>query len=43
VGTHHRHCKGKVTAVSFHGFEQIEASFEKEWRRLVKEAQHAKD
>ena len=32
----------KVAAVSFHGFEQIEASFEKEWRRLVKEAQRAK-
>jgi hypothetical protein len=29
--------------VSFHGFEQIEARFEKEWRKLVKEAKHAKD
>lgn len=42
-GNHHRHDKGKVAAVSFHGFEQIEARFEKEWRKLVKEAKHAKD
>jgi hypothetical protein len=40
---HHRHYKGKVEAVSFDGFKRIEARFEKEWSKLMKEAKHAED
>ena len=29
--------------VSFEGFKQLEARFQREWTRLVKEAKHAKD
>ena len=42
-GRHHRHYKGKVTAVRFEAFEEIEARFQEEWSRLAKEARHAKD
>ena len=42
-GRHHRHYRGKVTVVSFEGFGQIEARFQKEWFKLAKEAKHAKD
>ena len=42
-GRHHRHCKGKVTTVGFESFEQIEARFQKEWNRLVKEVRLAQD
>src|ERR1700691_3035639 len=35
-GQHHRHYKGKVTAISLDGFEQIEARFQKEWSGLAK-------
>ncbi len=41
-GNHHRHHKGKVTAVSYDGFEQIDERFQKEWSKLAKEAKHAK-
>jgi hypothetical protein len=41
-GQHHRHYKGSVTAVSFDGFEQIEARFQEEWSRLAKKVSHAK-
>ena len=30
-GVHHRHCKGKVEAVEFQGFGDIEERFEAEW------------
>lgn len=30
-GVHHRHYKGKVEAVEFHSFEDIEDRFEAEW------------
>ncbi len=42
-GQHHRHYKGKATAVSFDSFEQIEARFQEEWTRLAKEAKREKD
>lgn len=42
-GYHHRHYRGKVTAVRFESFEQIEARFQREWNRLVKEVKHAED
>src|SRR5580698_7251203 len=42
-GYHHRHYKGQVTAVSFESFERIEARFENEWIKLVKEAKRAKN
>lgn len=42
-GYHHRHYRGKVTAVRFESFEQIEARFQREWTRLVKEDKHAQD
>ena len=41
-GQHHRHYKGKITAVSLNNFEQIEERFQKEWSNL-KGAKHAKD
>ena len=42
-GRHHRHYKGKVTAVSLESFQQIESRFQKEWSRVVKESKYAKD
>jgi hypothetical protein len=42
-GHNHRHCRGKVTAVRVEGFEQIEARFQKEWNRLMKEVRRAQD
>ncbi len=33
-GVHHRHYKGKVEAVEFQGFGNIEERFEAEWLRL---------
>lgn len=42
-GHHHRHHKGKVTAVRFENFEQIETRFQKEWTQLAKEAIRGKD
>jgi hypothetical protein len=36
-GHHHRHYRGKVTTVRFESFERIEACFQREWNRLVKE------
>jgi hypothetical protein len=42
-GQHHRHDRGKVTAVHLTSFERIEARFQKEWTRLVKEAKRAKN
>ena len=42
-GRHHRHYKGKETAVRFSCFEEIEARFQKEWRSLVREVNRAKD
>jgi hypothetical protein len=42
-GFHHRHYKGKVAAVGFESFEQIEARFQKEWNRLAKEIRRAED
>jgi hypothetical protein len=32
-----------MTAVRFGGFGEIEARFQREWSKLVKEAKHAKD
>ncbi|MGA3028734.1 MAG: DUF6516 family protein [Bryobacteraceae bacterium] len=40
-GHHHRHERGKVTSVRFESFERIEARFQAEWNRLVKEAGRA--
>ena len=42
-GIHHRHFKGKSIAVNFKRFERIEARFQREWSRLVKEVIRAKD
>ena len=42
-GCHHRHCRGKVTTVRFESFEQIEARFQREWNRPVKEGRCAQD
>jgi hypothetical protein len=42
-GQHHRHYRGKVTAVGFESFEQIEARFQREWHRLAKEVKRAQD
>ncbi len=42
-GHHHRHYRGTVTAIRFESFEQIEARFQKEWNRLVKEVGRAQD
>ena len=42
-GQHHRHFRGKITAVRFGSFGEIEARFQREWSKLVKEAKHAKD
>jgi hypothetical protein len=42
-GRHHRHCRGQVTTVGPESFEQIEARFQREWSRLVKEAERAQD
>ena len=40
-GSHHRHYKGKIAAVKFESFEQLEGRFQKEWIRLAKEAKRA--
>ena len=42
-GKHHRHYKGKITAVSLNNFEEIEERFQKEWSNVAKGAKHAKD
>ena len=42
-GRHHRHFRGEVTLVDFAGFEQLEARFQKEYHRLLKEWKYAKD
>ena len=42
-GQHHRHERGKVTPVRFESFDQIEARFQREWNRLVKEVRRAQD
>src|ERR1039458_6491249 len=42
-GHHHRHYRGKVTAVAFESFDQIEARFQREWNRLAKEIRRAQD
>ena len=42
-GRHHRHYRGRITAVDLPGFEQIEARFQREWTRLAKEAKRAKN
>jgi len=42
-GRHHRHCKGQVTVIRHEGFAQIEARFQREWDRLVKEARRAEN
>ncbi len=35
-GWHHRHYRGKVTAVQFDSFEEVEARFQEEWVSLGK-------
>lgn len=42
-GNHHRHFKRETVAVNFKRFERIEARFQQEWSRLVKEVSRAKD
>jgi hypothetical protein len=42
-GQHHRHLRGKITAVSFGSFGEIEMRFAREWSRLIKEGKDAKD
>ena len=42
-GQHHRHFRGKMAAVRLGSFGQIEARFQREWSKLVKEAKRAKD
>jgi len=41
-GRHHRHFRGKTNAVAC-SFGEIEARFEREWNKLVRESKHAKD
>jgi hypothetical protein len=36
---HHRHCLGKVESVEFNTYEEIEARFEKETQRYLKEGE----
>jgi hypothetical protein len=42
-GSQHRHFKGETVAINFKRFERIEARFQKEWTRLMKEGNRAKD
>jgi hypothetical protein len=42
-GSHHRHFKGETVAVNLKRFEPIEARFQQEWSRLIKEVFRAKD
>ena len=42
-GRHHRQYRGRVAAVSFESFKQIESRFERQWRKLAKEVNHAQD
>lgn len=42
-GEHHRHYLGEVTTIGFKSFREIERRFEKEWRKLAKEARHEPD
>jgi hypothetical protein len=42
-GNHHRHFKGETVAVNFSGFERIEARFQQEWGRLIKQVKRAKN
>ena len=42
-GKHHRHHRGRVSSVNLATFEEIEARFQREWTRLVKEARRGKD
>ena len=39
-GSHHRHYKGKVTAVELDNFEEIDATFQKEWIDLVRKVKY---
>jgi Family of unknown function (DUF6516) len=39
-GSHHRHYKGKVTAVELESFEEIDAAFQKEWIDLVRKVKY---
>ena len=39
-GGHHRHYKGKVTAVPIASFEQAERRFEREWTKLAEGVKH---
>jgi len=39
----HWHYKVKVAILSFERFEQVEARFEREWSKLVKELKYAKN
>ena len=42
-GQRHRHYKGRVSLTSAASFEEIEARFQKEWTRIVKEEAHEKN
>ncbi len=42
-GRHGRHLRGNTTAVAFGSFGEIEARFQREWSKLVRESKHAKD
>ena len=42
-GYHHRHYLGKVTAVVFESYDEIEDRFQREWSRIAKEARHAQN
>jgi len=42
-GYHHRHYRGKMTAVAFKNYEEIESRFQSEWSRIAKEARRAQN
>src|SRR5712692_10334288 len=41
-GQRHRHYKGRVSSTGAASFKEIEARFQKEWTRIVKEEAHEK-
>jgi hypothetical protein len=42
-GRHHRHLRGRTSAVALGSFGEIEARFQREWSKLARGAERAKD
>lgn len=42
-GRPHRHFKGRLTALSGGSFAHVDALFQREWAKIMKEVTHAKD